>query len=303
MNICFFNHFHNGDVLSTKELVREFMHKIPAQYFYAHNKHPKNLIDVPNLKHINVPAGLPTSIKVAWDNETIYINTWLGAYWSNENCPFGMEIDIQDMLSYGITWKAYTKAFEYVIKVIDKLLGIKYDLQEKLELYAHRIDYSAFNCQRVDKFVSGIDKKDLVMVSNGYVEAGQTLINNDMSSWLNYIAKEFPNKKLICTRKFHATSENILFTDDIIGDRSGHDMNEISYLSTFVDTIIGRNSGPFIFMHTYDNLQDKNKKFLAFGDVIGNCLPTYLKFNSEFTFVKDESESIVLESIYSALEN
>lgn len=297
MRICFFNHFHNGDLLATKEFIREFMENISAEYFYAHYKHSKNFADLLPLTQIRIPQGLPNNVKVVWNDDFIFINTWIAAYWNNENCPYNIKLDVDDILSEGITWKTYSKIFQYIIKVMEAHLGIKYQLKTSIESYAHKIDYSLFNCSNIDKFLSSVNKEDLVLVSNGYVESDQSLINNDMSSWMNCIAQEYPNKKIICTRKFNTSLENIFFTEDIIQDKSGHDMNEISYLSTSINKIIGRNSGPFLFTNTYDNLQTKNKKFLSLGNVETNCFPAFLKFDCDFRFVKDESETVVLDSI------
>jgi len=272
------------------------MENIPAEYYYAHNKHPKNLADLP-LTQMRIPHGLPNNIKVGWNNEFIFINTWVAAYWNGENRPYDIELDVDDILSEGITWKTYSKIFQYLIKIMKAHLGVDYSLRTPLESYAHKIDYSKFDCSKIDGFLSSVDKEDLVLISNGFVESNQSLINNDMSSWINSIAQYFPKKKLICTRRFATSMQNIMFTENIIGDKSGHDMNEIAYLSTFIDKIIGRNSGPFLFTNTYDNLQMKNKKFLSLGNLETNCFPAFLKFDCDFRFVRDESDSAVLDSI------
>jgi len=295
MRICFFNYFHNGDLLATKEFIREFMENIPAEYFYAHNKHPKNLIDLP-LTQVRIPEGLPNNKFFVGGDGTIFINTWIAAYWTEEK-PYNIYLDEKEILEEGITWKSYNKVFEYIIKMVDAHIGIKYNLQKEIESYAHRIDYSLFNCTNIDTFISNQNQEDLVLVSNGPVESGQTLINNDMSSWMHTIANEFPNKKIICTRKFNTNLVNILFTDDIIGDRSGHDMNEISYLSKFCPNIIGRNSGPFLFTNSLENLKTPGKRFLSMGESYSHCFPAFLKFDCDFRHIIDESETIVLDSI------
>jgi len=47
-NICFFNHFHNGDCLATKEFVREFITVFGNKKFkYLHTKNKKVLFDLP----------------------------------------------------------------------------------------------------------------------------------------------------------------------------------------------------------------------------------------------------------------
>ena len=59
--------------------------------------------------------------------------------------------------------------------------------------------------------------------------------------------------------------KNISYTSDIIGTKQEPDLQEISYLSTLVDVIIGKNSGPYVFCETYDNYMDKDKTFVSFN--------------------------------------
>lgn len=304
MKICFYNYFHNGDLLATKEYVREFIQNIEAEYYYAHNKHPKNLIDL-ELNQIRVPQGLPHNIKFAASEDVLFINTWVGAY-SKSHCsnevPYGIEFDHIDLGEEGICWKSYHKQFEYILSVVKRIIGKSYSLMSDAENYAHSIDYSKLDLSSIEHFFNIVDASKTVLVSNGLVESSQALINNDMSDWINYFAKQFPETSFVCTKKFYSDSTNIFFTDDVIKDGSGHDMNEIAYLSSKVNKIIGRNSGPFLFTNTKENLSDENKKFLAIGDYYSQCFPAFLKFNCDFKFVRDESESIVLDSIRNIID-
>ena len=52
-------------------------------------------------------------------------------------------------------------------------------------------------------------------------------------------------------------------------------MNEISYLSLFCDTHVGRNSGPHVFAQVRENWLDENKATLSF---------TYQKVASHFVY-------------------
>lgn len=303
MRICFFNYFHNGDLLATKEFVREFMQNIPAEYYYAHNKHPKNLADL-RINQIPIPEGLPHNIKFASSEDVLFINTWVGAY-SKSHCntdvPYGIQFDGIDLGEDGICWKSYHKQFNYILSVVDKCIDGAYSITRSAEEYAHSIDFSIFNVSQVDEFLLKHDPEKTILFSNGLVESSQTLINNDMSAWINFLSKEFPNINFVCTKKFEPSSKNIFFTDDIINSPDGHDMNEIAYLSSKVNKIIGRNSGPFLFTNMKSNLLSGSKTFLALGDYYTQCFPAFLDFPCNFKFVRDESESIVLDSIRSVL--
>jgi len=45
--------------------------------------------------------------------------------------------------------------------------------------------------------------------------------------------------------------------------KNNFDLNEISYLSTFCDVIIGRGSGPYCFSHVKKNIFNENKTYIS----------------------------------------
>jgi hypothetical protein len=77
--------------------------------------------------------------------------------------------------------------------------------------------------------------------------------------------------------------DNVVFTNDIIKSNEC-DLNEISYLSTFCDIIVGRNSGPFCFASTKNNLKDPNKTFYAFGNKETDCFVYEVDVECKFIF-------------------
>jgi hypothetical protein len=272
------------------------MEKIPAEYYYAHFKHPKNLQDLP-LTQLRIPNGLPSGIKFGVAEDIVFINTWIGAYSNADDLPFGLDFTPIHLGEDGICWKSYYKQFTYILSFVEKHFGKSYSLRPDIESYAHSIDFSTFDCSSVDKFIGNVDASKVVLISNGLVESNQTLLNNDMSKWIHSLSDEFPTNTFVCTRKFQTQKSNILFTDDIIKDISGHDMNEIAYLSTFVPKILGRNSGPFLFTNSGNNVRDPNKKMLALGQLYSQCFPAFLNFACDFKYVQDASESVVLDSM------
>ena len=77
-----------------------------------------------------------------------------------------------------------------------------------------------------------------------------------------------------------------------------NDLNEISYLSTFCDVIIGKESGPFAFCTIKDNLMNENKTFINFCDrndwvwfPYGNCKYKWSNnYNSMYDIIKKNIE-------------
>jgi hypothetical protein len=54
----------------------------------------------------------------------------------------------------------------------------------------------------------------------------------------------------------------------------GFNLNELSFLSTKCDIVVGRGSGPYIFFQTKDNLFNRHKSIISFTDNknTGNCV-------------------------------
>jgi hypothetical protein len=86
-----------------------------------------------------------------------------------------------------------------------------------------------------------------------------------MSKFLIPIAENNRDVDIICTNKFKTVLPNIKFTSDIIKSTKDTDLLEISYLSTFCDVIVGKNSGPYVFCETFTNYNNPNKTFVSFN--------------------------------------
>jgi hypothetical protein len=122
-----------------------------------------------------------------------------------------------------------------------------------------------------------------ILFSNGPCLSGQCDYTGDMSPIIEIIAENNPNKTFIATHPFDCSLDNVVFTSDIIKSNQC-DLNEISYLSTFCDIIVGRNSGPFCFASTKNNLKDPNKIFYAFGDKETDCYVYGVDVECQFIF-------------------
>ena len=115
-----------------------------------------------------------------------------------------------------------------------------------------------------------------------------------MAHLIQELAQTFPDIDFICTDVFETSAANIFFTD-FIHTRNGSDLNEISFLSTFCDAIVGRNSGAFLFTNTKHNLS--TKKFLAFGRDERECFPYGLNCKN-FVFVRDENDEVMRNALH-----
>jgi len=80
---------------------------------------------------------------------------------------------------------------------------------------------------------------------------------------IRQVAMNHPDMDFITTHQIQSDIENLFFTGDIT-KLNEFDLNEVSYLSTFCSTLIGRNSGPHVFTQVKQNCMDDKKKLLSF---------------------------------------
>jgi hypothetical protein len=248
--ICFFNHYHNGDLFNGKEFIKEIISNIPTKYYYAHSNHPIVLSDL-NVEHVS-SFDISHSVKVLDDGDVIWVNTWIGAYF-DKNKPYYGECSLRFL------YQMYGEIYQELNKIFDLNLQLSNIIN-----YFPSINYSKFDCKNIDKFVLKNPQRK-VLFSNGPGMSAQCTYNGNMSPVIETLANDIPNIIFIATEKFETELKNIKFTNDII--QSNHcDLNEISYLSTFCDLIVGKNSGPFNFAVTRQNLKDTSKTFYAFNN-------------------------------------
>lgn len=267
-SICFFNHYHNGDLFHSKSFVKEIVSNIDTKFYYAHNNNPIVISDL-NVEYINIPE-INSYEKFLDTEEIFYINTWIGCYFG-ENVEYSGECTLR--FFYNMFFNIYQK--------INQVFGTNLKLNS-IECYLPFVDYFKFNCSKVDQFLE-IYKEHKILFSNGPCLSGQCNYYGDMEPIITDIANQHPDKIFIATHKFNCKLENIKFTSDII-DFNGCDLNEISYLSTFCDIIIGRNSGPFCFSTTFNNLNNPNKTFYAFGEKETDCFAYKMDLKCNFIF-------------------
>lgn len=279
-NILFYNLWHNGDVFSGRGYIKHIIDSSPGVRFgYYHVNNSKIVSDLvktqfkPDLKKWQVDQL--THHKIFETEQTIYINTWVGAYFYQnksravDHIDFIANLDGEGHANYLSLHKIYTFIINYLNKNHDFNIGLTNNPLD----YVPSIDWSKYETKNADTFVSKYPNKKH-LICNGIVRSSQSNITN-LANEIEKIAKLFTHDIFICTEKFETSQKNIHFTSDIFN--LSNDLNEISYLSTFCDTIIGKNSGPFMFTHILDNINNHNKIFLGMSHNVSDCYTYHMK--------------------------
>ncbi len=247
--IVFYNSFHNGDIHYSREFIKDIMRKYKASYsYYFNNKHIKDNELLKDIENITITNEIPDEISNV-DSITIlddiaYINTWVGQ---------GAR---QYVDKYGINLTANYEIF----KEIYKNLNIE---PEPIDYYIPSINYDFFDTKNVDDFINKYNKEIKVLISNGDVFSAQCK-NFDMNPIIDLLSNKYNDVIFITTQKLDMPKDNLFHTEEIT--KKQYDLNEISYLSTKCDIIVGRASGPYAFSMTKENLNNPNKTFICFCD-------------------------------------
>jgi hypothetical protein len=283
--ICFFNDGHNGDIVHSKKFVQDISNQLDFTCVYSHRKNIKLTRDL-NIKTTQIFPSLKKEHyfeKFVLTENIFFISTWM--------YPYLMDINFQvNGINIDINYKAYS----YICQQINETLGTQIQLKE-IDYYLPFIDFKFIQKENVDNFILNNNNKK-VLLCNGPCLSGQTKYNEDMSDFICDMATKYPNIIFIATQKFDSDLDNIKFTSDII-QINDCDLNEIGYLSTFCDLIIGRNSGPFCFCTIDQNLLDSNKIFYAFGHNERDCFHYGANINAKFLFDKSENKESICESM------
>lgn len=240
--ISYYNNFGNGDLHYSREFIKFFNKQIPVETTYTHIRCPYILRDISSKfeKHLNTKIHDPNHIGLYIENETLFFGTWIGQNYGKWLQPNGCTINNN--------YKMYS--------YIASLLGIS--LSDEIE-YIPTIDYSKYDIDNIK-----IIKDKNILVSNGPCMSGQTR-NFDMNPIIIELATKHKSCSFYITHGFKTDLKNIIDVNLLINTEKSN-LNEISYLSTFCDIIVGRGSGPFCFTHVKENLFDKNKTYISCGN-------------------------------------
>jgi len=237
--IGFYNHYNSGDIFESREFVRDIMEMCPAkEYVYYINQSDRILLDIDKLTVVSgVPENLGMRVPSVSDieNKNVYINTWIGRdsryVLPGFSCTLEKLYEMYNDILAGLGWSGLSR------EPID---------------YLTTIDYSKFDIARIDKYIGRNLGKRMVFVSNGQVHSQQAK-NFDMSYLIERLAYAFPDRIFFVTSPVNTPCHNVINANLLTDMTSTSNLNELSYLSTFCDVIIGRNSGPQVFSWTKEN--------------------------------------------------
>lgn len=262
--VVFVNYFHNGDLHVSRGFVRAIMKKFPSlSYAYSHTCNKEILKDIPGLGFVpkaKLPK-LPTGYGSAIVGNTLYLNTWYGAYKSKHNGSTGIAFDAL----YGV--------FNHHLTHFNTTMA---EVEPDPKKLFPTIDFSKLKTDHIKKFIDTSKEtyKKHILISNGNALSGQAA-NFPFAPVINALVKLCPKHMFIYTNADPKIKKapNVRFSGDIIGKKGG-DLNENGYLSTLCDVIVGRTSGVYTFSMIQDNMFERdNLKMISFsniGDDSGN---------------------------------
>ena len=285
--IVFFNHWHYGDLFSTRGLVTDIQSQLPElNYQYIHSKNARSTQDLASSPDAEtcrqMLSHLPMHQRVAHSEDTLFINTWVGAYqglWPNTHPSY---ID-------------HRKIYAELYRTLSQSYNIDLKLQQIWD-YVPDYDLNKIDTVHIEQFI--IDKKRTHLFCNGQVQSTQSSMGN-MATIINTLAEKYPDNTFIVTESFPSSASNIYFTNDIF--QKDCDICDIGMLSHRCDTIVGKNSGPFTYSSTNKNL-NSDKKFVCFSHKPEDVLPYGLTFTSEFNFTNTTNDEQAIAIICECIE-
>jgi hypothetical protein len=266
-DICFFNDFHNGDVFSGKAWIRDIMQQVKdIQYGYAHPNNSKIVMDL-NCMYLNsntLPKDIKSNDRYPSNEYTIFINTWIGCYLA--------EVGKQN--EEHANWPNLYHMWTLIYNKLNEINDMNLVMNPDPLAYVPSTTWSSYRTDLIDEYISKLTNVgNIRLFCNGDVRSQQSKFN-DMTEVILRLARRYKDDLFICTSKnFRTSMNNIVFTEDIFN--LDNDINEISYLSTnpMCRTIVGRNSGPYMFCHVRENIFNSNKQFISLSNRPSDSYP------------------------------
>jgi len=289
--LVFFNHWRNGDTFLNRSYVRDICNKLYKKYdfYYAHNNHESITQDLPCRKLVidDIPKEVSFWFPIAKNavDNTVYVNTWIGCWMGS---PFMDHGDHANFMTVYHAWVELYKALE---------LDPPNDFYEFLP----QIDLDHFNLKSATKWLDEHEDKPFVLVCNGKQQSEQSDMG-DMKNILNVISDDYPDYNFLICDRLDIEKKNVFYTDDIFGSPVGN-LPHISYMSNFSKMIVGKNSGPFSFSHTYLNNANPNQTFLCFSKVLKHCLAGAGEYHAKHLFSDTTNDDEAIQIMINALES
>lgn len=284
--VSFFNPHHNGDLFTSKEYVRQVVSELDNfEITYYHNKNfdifkDLNILQKNPMKNYFVKQKKYPAF-IEQDNE-LMINTHISVLRDDNKLT-------RPGINYDNLQVMWLSIFE---KINDKF---KTNLQIKDKLnYINWINFDFFSLEHVNIFLKR-DKNKKVLIVNNVPQSKQSFTCN-MKQIIENLASRYINISFIITDSFDTSLKNIYFTDNIT-KRESCDLVEISYISEHCNIIVGKNSGPFIFCITKNNIMNKSKTIISLNNLQEDSLLWNINFNCNYIWDNNYSENNITEML------
>jgi hypothetical protein len=278
MRFVFYNHYHNGDIFASKGYIEDLIKELSGhEVYYQHFNSQKLLKDL-NIEFRSLESPISPDMKDSFarkifqNRDTVYINTWIGNSNPGKN---------------GVNWNNYHSMFGDIYNSLSDVLDRTISLAPK-EYYIPNIYYEYFDIPDIDI------PNDSIIISNGPVMSGQSDIP-DLNSLIDTILSN-TDRNIFLTHFAPFNSNRITYTNNIISTTGG-DLNEISWIASNCEYVIGRNSGPFCFMHTKNILNNKNKKIISIGNKEKDSFLYNFHIDAEYHFIDDSNITDILDIV------
>jgi hypothetical protein len=241
--------------------------------------------------------------KIFETEQTIYINTWVGTYFHQHASRMqDFPNTIVNLPNEGhANYLSLHKMYTFICNYLNHNHHTNIQLDNDPLQYVPEIDWSIqYDIEPANDFLISRVARKKYLFCNGAVRSSQSKVGN-MSEVIYQLAANNPYDIFICTEKFETYLHNVVFTSDIFDIPC--DLNEIAYLSTFCDVIVGKNSGPFMFTHIKPNINNEKKVFVAFSNHISDCYTHHMKNLPCKYIYSDKQDSNHVYSILSSALN
>lgn len=239
--ILFYNKWHNGDVHMSRPYVVDLMKLLgDCDYYYHHKNDKKLLADIEQLQTVSEMI-----------EADIAIDTWIGQYhYQGMDIP---EMATNKSVFLGCNFPHYYAVMSQVYDDLGLGRAIK-----AIDHYIPSIDYEKFYIQNIDTFFAS-HAGPSVLISNNPIMSGQAPAV-DFDVIVSHLAEAFPLVCFILTNPGSVKVEknNVFYCNEIVNSPTKiNDLNEISYISTHCNIVVGRSSGPYSFSIANKNIREK----------------------------------------------
>jgi hypothetical protein len=224
------------------------------------------------LPNISYQLKHPQSVKTLGDLSIPLIWNNISDYRKFDNRGYHIEndtliINVQYLAFNGIFFNQYKATIMTVWNIFNKTLSDVFgiELPRDYSLFLPKIDYSYYETEYIDDIFNKTKRNKNIIICNNKFESEQA-IEFDFDNIIHTLSHSFPNYTFYVTNSSKIINENVVHIYDKTKNMLGGNLNEISYLSTKCNILLGRNSGPHTFCYVKENLLNPKTTFISFSD-------------------------------------